>query len=785
VEAEGRSSRALAQVTRLRGWLLVAYAFLVPGAALLALRIPSEGGIDRLIVPSDPDYQATRAFQRLFPEPQTVLLLLESEDPWSPGSIARLERAQAALRGVPHLGTFSVLEPLRRARPSGQGGASVTELKRLALGTAFFRRQGLVGDHFLTLVVDLGVRGADQRDQVLADLDGRLEKARVGPVRKVGAPYVSAWLEDQSASASRRAFPVFGMLLVGIVFFLYRSWRTLLAMVLALAAAVALSVGAGALLGFTFTIVSVLVPLTILVTTLASLVYVHSRFVDRPEGVPVRAHHLFALRNKLLPVTASTLAAAMGFGALAVSRIRPIREMGVWTAVGLLLSWVVVFTLFPALQLVLRTPTGRRPEAQPGRWERVAEALPAFTYRHRWMFTAGALVVCAAGALAVFGVPGLARGMSVGVDTLAYLDPATPLARDLRWFRAHVMDLNVARVWIHLGGPQATDPEVLLAVDRLESALEALPDVTAVTGPTTPMRMRSYLSGEGEDVGSDPARFARAAGDVEQLLLTQPELRSFIDVNTLSDMQLTLLFRHGDAAGYQAMAARVRGAWDAIRLRSPALRGAELRVVGESLLQAKVGASLVPTLAESFLLTVALIFTVFLFLFRSGLERLLAMIPSLFALLAAFLGMRALGGALNVATIIIATTVVGTTENDQIHFFHHLHERSGGLEERLRHALSVSGKAILFATVINAAGFLGLAFSSFPPLRQFGLMTSAAFLLAMLADFTALPAALWIALRERPGGPTAASATRRSGSPRRRWPPRAPRPSSASRSCRP
>ena len=68
----------------------------------------------------------------------------------------------------------------------------------------------------------------------------------------------------------------------------------------------------------------------------------------------------------------------------------------------------------------------------------------------------------------------------------------------------------------------------------------------------------------------------------------------------------------------------------------------------------------------------------------------------------------------------------------------------------MRHSLRVSGRAIVFATLINAAGFLGLAFSSFPPLRQFGLVTSAAFLLAMLADFTALLGALWLVRRERP-----------------------------------
>jgi hypothetical protein len=86
-----------------------------------------------------------------------------------------------------------------------------------------------------------------------------------------------------------------------------------------------------------------------------------------------------------------------------------------------------------------------------------------------------------------------------------------------------------------------------------------------------------------------------------------------------------------------------------------------------------------------------------------------------------------------------------------MHFFHHMHEvATSPLEARLRHTLRISGRAVLFATIINAVGFFGLATSSFPPLRQFGIMTAAAFVLALVADFLALPAALWFASGERP-----------------------------------
>jgi predicted RND superfamily exporter protein len=748
----------LRRIVALRVPVLVLYALLLPAAAFLAARIPSEGGIDRLIVSSDPDFVATRAFQKVFPEGQIVILLLEADDPWRLEVLQALDATEAALRALPKVQPFSAVDAYRRAKPGfvlNEAGAA--EYRRFATGTQFFRKQGLVGDRFQGLVVNLDVHGPEQRNAALAALNAALDKLKLpagASFHKIGAPYVEAWIERESGGASARYFPLFFLFVVGIALFLYRSWRSLLAILLALGAAVALGVAAGKLLGFSFTIVSVLVPLTILVTTLASLVYLHSRFVDIPEGAEVDEHQIFALRNKFLPVTASTLAAVLGFAALSVSKIRPVREMGIWTAVGLSLSWVVAFTLFPALQKVLRTPTGRVVAVRTALYDRLAEALPGLTFRLRWPLVLGALALAAAGLIALFGLPGgRLAPMRIGVDALDYVDPSLPIHRDMVFFREHVSGLNVARVWVRAKPGAIVEPEVLRGLDRFAQAVERAPDVASVVGPTTFLRLRRYLAGRGEELPQDAAGFARATADLEQLLLTEQELRGFLDVGSLANAQLTVIFNHGDQPGYEALSRELRSAWDRTVAGDPAFAGVTMQVVGESLLQAKVGGSLVPTLAESFGITAVLIFTVFLVVFRSASARLMAMLPSVFAILVTFLGMRLFGASLNVATILIATTVLGTTENDQIHFFHHLHEGEGhGLDAALRHALRVSGRAIVFATLINAAGFLALAFSSFPPLRQFGVVTAAAFLLAMVADFTALPACLWLQRRERPRG---------------------------------
>jgi predicted RND superfamily exporter protein len=752
-----RLERAFRRIVGLRVPILVAAALIAPVAALLAARIPSEGAIERLIVPSDPDFVATQAFQRIFPEGHVVILLLEADDPWRPEVLVEADALARAVRGVKGTTVVSLLDLYRRAHP-GFDPASAEEaaaFRRFANGTSFFRRQGLVGERFLGLTVEFPGAGAAARDATLDAVDAAIARTphpSLRAVRKVGAPYVESWIERESGEASLRYFPVFGLFVVGIALFLYRSVRSLLAILLALGLAVALAVAAGKVLGFSFTVVSALVPLTVMVTALASLVYVHSRFVDQPEGVSVEEHQLHALANKFLPVTASTVAAVLGFAALTVSRIRPIRQMGVWTAVGLALSWGVVFTVFPALQRVLRTPTGRTVAIRAGAYDRLAAALPRFTWRWRWPLVVAALLAAAGGLVALFGIPGRIAPMRVGLDALDYVDANLAIHRDMVFFRQNVADLNIARAWITTPPGAVTDPEVLHSLDRLSTAFERIPGVTSAVGPTTFLRMRRYLAGQGDTLPEDPAAFVRITGDVEQLLLSEPELRAFVDVGTLANAQIMVLFSEGDQAGYARLAHALGAAWDEAVAADPALRGASMRVVGESLLQAKVGASLVPTLTQSFAITAALIFAAFLVVFRSPAARLMAMIPSVFAILGTFLGMRLAGASLNVATILIATTILGTTENDQIHFFYHLQEGEGpgGLDAALRHTLRVSGRAIVFATFINAAGFLGLAFSRFPPLRQFGVVTAAAFLLAMIADFTALPASLWILRRSRP-----------------------------------
>ena len=748
------------RILLLRGWIAGAFLALTVAGVCGALRIPDDLAIEHLMVPGDPVARATRDFERVFPEGEEALLVLEAPDPLSPAALGAADGLEGELARIPGVEPHSLLTLYRLAVPGAQvSGAQSDRVRAFATGTALFRRAGLLGDRYLGIALELRVHSPAERDRALAAIEARLRPLEGAgspftAVRRVGSPWLDAWLERQTGLATKRFMPLFGMFLMGLVLLVYRSWRTLAAVVLTLGAVVAVAMGLADLLGFSHTVVSALVPLTVMVTTTATLVYIHSRYLDASGAATPLEHHAGALADKFLPCTASILATAVGFAALAVSDIRPVREMGLWTASGLLVAWIACFSLFPALQSLLRVPVRAAGAPAAAAWfEGFADLLVPFTRRWRWALVGGAIALMLCGAAALFGIPGRIAPLPLETDALSYVNADERIAQDTRRFR-ELSGLDVVELWLRTAPGHALDPDFLRAVEELAGRLERDPRITAVDGPTSVLRWAHYVQSGSDRLPAEPAAWPKLAADLEQILLTEPGARGYVDIAELASVRLSVRGRAELFGPPGAMRTSIEGTAAAWQAQEPALHGVEARAVGRGVLAAQIGEHLVPTLTESFALTASVIFVAFLFVFRSPAGRLMAMIPSLFAILTVFLVMRGTGIPLNIATILIGSTVLGATENDQIHFFYHFQQgrARGSTPVALHRALIVAGRPILFATVINASGFLALALSDLPPMRQFGIVTSTAFVLALCADFTALPGALWILSRREPRG---------------------------------
>jgi predicted RND superfamily exporter protein len=741
-------------------WLVAGVYFALLGPSIFfALRVDQDNSIDRLIVQSDPDAVNARAFEKVFGAGEYVVLLAEAEDPLSPAVLSTVEALEKKLQAIPKVEASSILDVYRRAHPDFDPSSpeQEAEFRKFATGTDIFRKQGLIGPHFIGIPLILSVKKTGERHDVVAALDqatAPLEKnpAPLTALRKVGEPYVNAYLDQDTRKAGFRYFPVFFLFVIVLNYLLYRSFRTLILFILTLGVSAAMSVGYIGLTHGNFTIISALVPMTILITCTATLVYLQSRFVEHPPDRSIEEHRIFALSNKFLACTASIFATAVGFAALAVSKIQPIREMGIWVAVGLAITWVIVFTFFPAMQKILNSPTQVERKVA-GQWfEKLTSWLPTWSYRWRWVLVPSSLALSALGAIALFGLPGALAPMQLETNALEYINHNSNLYKDTKRFEEAIGGLSLTEIWLSDGKPgSVTDADVVRGLKHFSDALEKQPGVTSVVGLPTLLRSLRYVGGQGDQLPEDEKTLEKVTSELEILVNKEPTLARFVEPKRLDQTHLALITRMVDYTGFLRIDAMIKRVWQETVVTDPALKVFHVRNVGSAPLHAKISYHLVPTLVESFGLTVVIIFGTFLLVFRNGAARLMAMIPSLFAILVMFLVMRVSHMSLNVATILIASTVLGTSENDQIHFFYHFLEKSKeSTEAGLRHTLRIAGRAIFFATLINAGGFLAFALADLPPMRQFGLLSSLAFLLSMLADFTALPAALWMVFRDRP-----------------------------------
>ena len=156
-------------------WLVIAvYAILLGPAAYFAMQVPQDNSIDRLIVRDDPDYLASRAFAKVFGDSEYIILLAEAPDPFAGPVVKRIDEMENRLRSIPRVSVNSALTIFRRAKAGFSGTeAELAAFRKFATGTKLFSRQGLVGDHFISLALVLSIKNTDERQETL----GNIEKA--------------------------------------------------------------------------------------------------------------------------------------------------------------------------------------------------------------------------------------------------------------------------------------------------------------------------------------------------------------------------------------------------------------------------------------------------------------------------------------------------------------------------------------------------------------------------------------------------------------------------------
>lgn len=661
------------------------------------------------------EFAAYREFLKRFGSEEFVVVAADTSDPLSDQSLA-VQRDLAAKLGAVE-GVEKVLDlpgvsaALWTNAPNWQAQARQNTFLRNFLLSADGRTVGL----FVWLKNLEGPRArrhtVEAIERVVAEFAPRGFAAHLA-----GTPVMNVALDRDSERASKTFLPVAVALSIAVLVVMLRSLAGVVATMCAVGVTVVWTVGLLVMSGRTVNMVTVVLPALLFVLALSNGIHLASRFRAKRAALGDRDEALrAAVRELLLPSLLTSATTAVGFGSLIISDMKPVTDFGVFAAIGMLISLALNLLIVPGVLSAFHG--GQTGAAQPARPHWSGRTVAALARRQR-------LVLAAAIVLLVLGVVAMTR-LTVESNVLKFFPEHSRIARDYEFIGQKLTGFYT--VELDVRSSLAQENATLQAMGKLAVAIAARPEVARVDhyghfAALMPLAAVGELLGASKAAAGLPHEVSRRFRRVEQ---GQVSLRMSVLVRAMSSADFYSLLSFIRAKGREMLPSGV--AWN---------------ITGVVSLLNDVQRSLVETQVKTFALSAVVVIVMMGVLFGSLRAGLASVLPNLLPVVSAFALMALVGIPLDAATVMVASVAIGIAVDNTIHFLACYRDRKrAGLEpvEASAAALSDVGSAMVFTSLVAAAGFSVLLLAEFRPVAYYGLLMAFTMLTALACDLLVTP----------------------------------------------
>jgi len=176
--------------------------------------------------------------------------------------------------------------------------------------------------------------------------------------------------------------------------------------------------------------------------------------------------------------------------------------------------------------------------------------------------------------------------------------------------------------------------------------------------------------------------------------------------------------------------------------------GYSASVQGQTAMFAHMQEDVTNTLIYSLSLAIFFVTVVMLIIFRRIKLLWVFILPNILPVILVVGLMGWIGINIDIGVAIAGAIIIGVAVDDTIHFlvkYFDARKRGLNMEDTFDEVLRYAGKAILFTTIILTVAFSMFAFSTFTPNQNFGIVTAFALVIAFVVDLLLLPALLSLA----------------------------------------
>ncbi len=202
---------------------------------------------------------------------------------------------------------------------------------------------------------------AEQESQIYYDVKEITDRYEEGNLEThiAGTTAVNVLLGDKMIEDIKYLIPFIIVILFLALFLFFRKILPVILIMLTVSISTIWSVGLMAMLGIKMTLVSTVIPVLLLAVGSAYGIHILSHYYDylAEEGNPdlKRKQELVykTVESMGKPVFLAGLTTVAGFGSLATSKIVPIKNFGLFTALGIFVAFMIAILMIPALLLII------------------------------------------------------------------------------------------------------------------------------------------------------------------------------------------------------------------------------------------------------------------------------------------------------------------------------------------------------------------------------------------------------------------------------------------------
>ena len=568
-------------------------------------------------------------------------------------------------------------------------------------------------------------------------------------VYAVGTPIIDYELDEMTA----RELSLFGLVCIVlqmlILLWVARGVRGVITPLLVVILSIFWTLGLVGILDWTLSLMVAMLPIFLICVGIGDSMHIIAETQDQQDrGLARKDAIVKALALVGIPCLLTSLTTAAGFLSFWGTVIKPIKEMGVYAAIGVVMAFLLSLIIVPAVFSFGKNkkkgiepegvfnPEGEKkksPDYRNDIFDRALKRIALLNLKYPWAIL-GIFILLTA--LSVFGY----RLIEVETNSIEFVSTDLPVRQAYDYVDSHMGGSMSMEVMLDTGKKDGIkEIKFLKDMETLQNYIDRHP-LTSKTSSVidTIKKMRRAMHENRMEYYTLPETSAQAS---EYLFLYETSGGEELDKQVSFNYDIARITARTKSLNSKDV--RTFTSDISMFVKKNIDPSIKVEYTGTMPFVEAMSNYVAQGQKRSFILAFLAITCMMIIVLRSFKLGLISMIPNVFPVLIS-LGLMGFAGVyLSIPLMILSPIIIGVAVDDTIHFFMRYRRefnRTGTYEGALKATLSTVGRPIMFTTMTLVLGFSVFGLSDMYNVTQFGLLAAFAFLWALLADFFLAPA---------------------------------------------